>query len=181
MTLDELINEPRWPNDDPEWPQCLNRGLGLLEMCYSIFPKSTDAVPWKHPRICDVGVAKGISTQIFSFFGEVDGVDISLWDEAKHLNGHRGIRLIEMDSLSRAKLVSEAKAPRYDLVYLDDIHEEEWLLKEIPAWLPCVKKGGWIGGHDACPAFPGVMRAVAKTLGGWDHIFRDGSWIRRVF
>lgn len=82
-----------------------------------------------------------------------------------------------MDSLAAADTLEDQT---FDLVYLDSRHDYEWVRDEIRAWLPKVKKGGAISGHDYSPEFPGVQKAVAEVLGGPDHVYRDSSWIVRV-
>lgn len=52
-----------------------------------------------------------------------------------------------------------------DFVFLDDHHEEESVYAEIMAWLPRVKPGGVIAGHDVNDHYPGVERAVRRALG----------------
>lgn len=59
--------------------------------------------------------------------------------------------------------------PRYldfevDFVFLDDHHEEESVYREILAWLPKLKSGGIIAGHDVNDHYPGVERAVRRAL-----------------
>jgi len=52
-----------------------------------------------------------------------------------------------------------------DFVFLDDHHEEESVYREIQAWIPKLRRGGVIAGHDINDNYPGVERAV------W-HAFR---------
>jgi hypothetical protein len=47
-----------------------------------------------------------------------------------------------------------------DFVYLDGDHSGANVLKEIVAWLPKVKVGGLLGGHDCFK--PGVLQAVTE-------------------
>lgn len=51
----------------------------------------------------------------------------------------------------RAKSVDAAASfddESFDLVFLDADHSEEAVKADINAWLPKVKPGGWLGGHD---------------------------------
>lgn len=176
-TLKELIQEKRWPDDplpDSGLPLAWNRGEGLVDLCCDIFRRND---PDKY-TIADIGVARGISTQIFAYYGSVLGVDHHLWDEAKALIGMPRITLMEEDTFAAAEFLMGRQ--QFDCVYLDSVHEEDFLTREIKAWLPLVKKGGTICGHDANSEFPGVMKAVAKTLGGWDLIYSDSSWMKRL-
>jgi cephalosporin hydroxylase len=54
-----------------------------------------------------------------------------------------------------------------DFVFLDDHHEYESVSAEILAWLPRLKSGGIIAGHDINDHYPGVERAVRDALGAW--------------
>jgi hypothetical protein len=51
-----------------------------------------------------------------------------------------------------------------DFVFLDDHHEEESVYREILAWLPRLKSGGVIAGHDINDHYPGVRRGVCRAL-----------------
>lgn len=67
-----------------------------------------------------------------------------------------------------------------DVVYVDGLHTEEGVLKDIEAWLPKIKKGGFICGHDYNSRhFPGVKKAVNSFFKP-DEIFRDSSWLVKI-
>jgi predicted O-methyltransferase YrrM len=65
-----------------------------------------------------------------------------------------------------------------DVVFIDMEHTYNAVKKDIELWLPKVKSGGYIAGHDYCKGWEGVMRAV-------DEKFRDkitvdqNCWIYR--
>jgi len=67
-----------------------------------------------------------------------------------------------------------------DFVYIDARHDYHSVYNDINCWLPKVKKGGWIGGHDYCKEWPGVMRAVNQCFGKPDRLFTDTSWLKQV-
>jgi len=52
-----------------------------------------------------------------------------------------------------------------DFVFLDDHHEEPSVRREIEAWVPKLKRGGVIAGHDINANYPGVERAVRGMFG----------------
>lgn len=66
----------------------------------------------------------------------------------------------------------------FDFVYIDADHRYEAVKADILAWLPKVKKGGWLCGHDYGEK-PGVTKAV-------DELFPDAekdddyTWFVRV-
>lgn len=52
-----------------------------------------------------------------------------------------------------------------DFVFLDGDHSYQTVVNEIIAWMPKVKKGGWIGGHDYGTSRNGkVAEAVNATI-----------------
>lgn len=78
------------------------------------------------------------------------------------------IVLMRMDSIKAAEII----APKsLDLVFIDCQHEYEGVKKDIQAWLPKVKDGGIISGHDYdpenlyIPGLNGVGRAVKEQFG----------------
>lgn len=52
-----------------------------------------------------------------------------------------------------------------DFVFIDASHEYKHTVKDIESWLPKMKNGGILSGHDYIPQWPGVVRAVNETLG----------------
>lgn len=62
-----------------------------------------------------------------------------------------------------------------DSVFIDAAHDYESVRADIAAWLPKVKKGGIIAGHDYMCGWPGVDRAVAEAF----HLvaFQDNCWL----
>lgn len=52
-----------------------------------------------------------------------------------------------------------------DLVFIDADHCYDAVKEDIQAWLPHVRDGGILCGHDYCSEFPDVMRAVHELFG----------------
>ena len=74
---------------------------------------------------------------------------------------------------SRAKIMRmfsheaapEIKNGSLDFVFIDGDHSYEGNSKDIKLWLPKVKKGGFISGHDYNhPRLPGVKKAVDEAF-----------------
>lgn len=90
-------------------------------------------------------------------------------------------RVIEASSVDAAAREADHS---FDLVFLDADHSERGVRTDIAAWLPKVKPGGWIGGHDldnddARYDFSGVRRAVEA----WCPKFETDdnfTWFARV-
>lgn len=73
---------------------------------------------------------------------------------------------------------SEKFGKIFDVVYLDGNHSLESVLEDISAWIPKVKVGGIISGHDYDRG--PVKQAVFRLLGGPDKTFEDNTWMKRL-
>lgn len=68
------------------------------------------------------------------------------------------------------RMTSATAAPRFedeslDYVFIDADHSFDGVYDDIRLWLPKLKRGGWIGGHDfEHPRFPGVAEAVRSIF-----------------
>jgi len=76
--------------------------------------------------------------------------------------------ILYTDSLDAAGLVPKASL---DFVFIDAEHTYEAATADIQAWLPAIKPGGLLSGHDYSPpgelspkGWPGVVRAVDEFV-----------------
>lgn len=79
--------------------------------------------------------------------------------------------------------ISQLRGSKYDFIYIDGLHTYEGVKRDIENYLPLVKSGGHIGGHDYTDIVPhlvGVKRAVDEMLGEPDKVFGDNSWVKLV-
>lgn len=85
------------------------------------------------------------------------------------------VRKMKMPSGEASALFPAASI---DLVYLDGDHRYAAVLSDVQSWLPKVKPGGWLAGHDF--ATESILRALHETI-GLDGIetFSDSSWLYR--
>jgi len=71
--------------------------------------------------------------------------------------------IMHMPSVEAARFIPDNSL---DFVYIDAEHRYFGIRADIDAWLPKVKKGGIIGGHDYdYPIRPGVKEAVDEVFG----------------
>ena len=49
------------------------------------------------------------------------------------------------------------------LCFIDADHRYPKVLEDINIWTPLMASGGLLIGHDYCPEFPGVTKAVNET------------------
>ena len=92
--------------------------------------------------------------------------------EAVEKYGDR-VTMYGMDSIEATELFPDEML---DFVFIDASHAYEDVKSDIIAWLPKVKKGGWMIFHDFDnPSFPGVRQAVEEVfscdVSDWDLPF----------
>lgn len=91
------------------------------------------------------------------------------------------LRAIRMKSLDAANLFWNEY---FDLVYIDASHFYEEVKADIIAWLPKVKKGGIIAGHDygsGRRSHRGVTVAVNEVVGVEDLVLEvDSVWYKKI-
>ena len=180
--LTHLRHTPRcgFPHLDAESALAGNSTAGLVEMLAHV----SAATPLR--RVAEVGCNRGVSTEVFALHvAEVVAVDCWVPPYAHNEAEFRGvaarypgIRLVREPSPAAAARVPDGSL---DLVYIDAGHDLKACAADIAAWTPKVRPGGWVTGHDHCPGFTGVVRAVAEAFGGPDRLFSDDSWaVRKV-
>lgn len=69
-----------------------------------------------------------------------------------------------------------------DFVFIDADHVAPAVRADIRAWLPKMKPGGIIAGHDYCEAHPGVHEVVDEIFGDdWDKSYLDElCWVKKI-
>jgi len=83
--------------------------------------------------------------------------------------------IMPLTSAEAAGLIKDASL---DFVYIDGNHQFEYVSEDIKAWLPKVKKGGRLCGHDYTFAQNhwGVKKAVDEILGNVEVRKDIDSW-----
>ena len=66
-----------------------------------------------------------------------------------------------------------------DIVYIDGCHIYENTKKDLLAWKDIPKL--FLCGHDFENRFKGVKKAVREIIGEPDKIFKDSSWVKKLF
>jgi len=83
------------------------------------------------------------------------------------------INPIRTDSVSASKMYADESL---DAVFIDADHRYESVKADILAWMPKVKNGGILAGHDYILEHSGVIRAVDKLVEA-PEIIRD-CWLK---
>ena len=82
---------------------------------------------------------------------------------------------VRKTSLDAAPLYANASL---DVVFIDACHEYDCVKADIAAWLPKVKKGGYLAGHDyPWSAGDAVKRAVDESISPIE--VTEGCWVYR--
>jgi hypothetical protein len=164
---------------------------GLQELI-ALLPEKT--------TMAEVGCAAGESTTLFMESGKVcrlyavdawaDGIDpTSKFPNMYPMREQEALfnqRMLKYPTILRKlKGMSVPTAARIpdascDFVYIDACHTYVAVKADIQAYLPKVKAGGFIGGHDFGPAWTtSVCKAVRELLGEPTWTFKDTSWLMR--
>jgi predicted O-methyltransferase YrrM len=81
------------------------------------------------------------------------------------------IHPIKKESIEASKLYGDKTI---DVVFIDACHDYDCVICDINAWLPKIKTGGIIGGHDYNQA--GVKMAVKDILSNLDILEQELCW-----
>ena len=83
------------------------------------------------------------------------------------------IQLMKVESDKAVKLIKD----KVDFVWIDGNHDYEQVVRNIKNYIPLVKDGGFIGGHDyGSQSFLGVKQAVDEAFGKAADIEADFVW-----
>lgn len=162
---------------------------GLKSMCEYI----NSVTPMSMFTIAEVGVFLGDSTEVFLEYvkeiycidpwesghgGISDTVNMNLvYDKfMDEFGNNKKLVVLRMPSLAAARAIDV----KFDMVYIDGLHDYESVKSDIHYWRPHIKPGGWIAGHDYHKRFKGVIEAVNEQLGNPDKTFVDMSWVKRL-
>lgn len=91
-------------------------------------------------------------------------------------------RFKDSDVIIKVKKTSDEAVGMFDdlsvdFVYIDANHQYDAVKKDILNYLPKVKHGGIISGHDYVPRF-GVYKAVPDVFGKPPlKVYQEGSWL----
>ena len=73
-----------------------------------------------------------------------------------------------------SEMASEVPDESLDFVFIDADHRYPAVIKDLAAWVPKLKPGGMLSGHDI--HLQGVKRAVDEKLSQYKEAGRDHCW-----
>lgn len=144
--------------------------------------------------IVEIGSFAGVSSDLFARYCSrlycIDvwssrpvGIEDDMMAKAELMfdkvwKSHPNIKPIQGESVEIASQFDDASI---DMVYIDGEHSYRSVLDDILAWMPKVKPGGWVTGHDMI-LMP-VQKAVREAFGeryGDIQVYEDTSWAIRL-
>jgi len=144
----------------------------------------------------EIGSYQGESTEMFAAAGFAKVIAVDPWvDEGEtttygvpyanveyafdnRVANYTQIEKIKMFSIDAAM---DFDAQSIDFVYIDGLHTYEAVKEDIETWLPKIKPGGFIGGHDAAGRWGKRIRpAVEEKFGKNWKLFQDTSWLHKL-
>ena len=171
--------------------------IGLQDLINHINLNSE--ISTKEMSMIEIGCYVGDSTKIFcNCFKQIISVDPFLngYDDNDASSYTHPMSVIEkqfretvLESFNNVYLLKETSQKAFKLfenfefhfVYLDGNHTKKALTQDIENWLPKVKEGFWLGGHDYDNKnAPEVKGVIDSMFGKPDQIFKDTSWIKRI-
>ena len=182
-------------NKDQTWMRDATSTEGLLDLIKELGDNS-------QKDMIEIGSFVGESTVLFAqSFGSVTAIDPFLadydpLDPTSYLfefdnvydtylartSPYKNIKTIKATS-DEAYEVLKSNFGRFDFVYIDGLHTYDGVKTDIINYLPLVKDGGVIGGHDYTMQhkhLEGVYNAVNEMFGAPDKVFKDNSWIKYI-
>tara|TARA_B100000287_G_scaffold333763_1_gene318936 strand:- start:2272 stop:2829 length:558 start_codon:yes stop_codon:yes gene_type:complete len=164
--------------------------LGLFELILAL-PRN------KNQRMIEIGSYMGESTMLFAssqIFKEIHAIEPFAghedFNEKYNHNWYRVKKEFEKNTRFFDNIIHhEAYSYNivdefnddYDFIYIDGSHDYKDIKRDLELYLPKLKKGGIIGGHDYHEwGWPGVFKAVNEVVGKPDTICCDTSWIKKV-
>ncbi len=97
---------------------------------------------------------------------------VDIYEVFKQNMGERNYKSIR--GLS-SEVVNQFEDESLDVVFIDLTHTYESVKQDIKLWLPKVKKGGILAGHDYENDWPEVVKAVDEVFP--DKMIMDNCWI----
>lgn len=119
---------------------------------------------WK--RGVELGLGHGLLfARLLALGIEMVGVDLGRRPDRRRAVERLGGTVCWMSTAEAASHVPDGWA---DFVFIDAAHSYRAVQQDIALWTRKVRPGGWLGGHDYHPRFPGVVRAVDEAFG--EHV-----------
>ena len=171
--------------------------FGLVDLIKIIVDyKSKDSWPPPKMKMLEIGSYMGESTSMFAtsnVFNEIHCIEpFSGYEKFNDDNDYdwdfvynefksntRFFNNIILHKDFSYNIIDKFEDSYFDFIYIDGNHTYESVKKDIEFYLPKLKNGGIIGGHDYNKGeWVEVVKAVDDVIGNPDKVFWDTSWIK---
>lgn len=190
-TLEELLLHPRMG---------INTGLDDINSIGGLIDLINHIGGLENKIMCEIGCYIGISTETFLQFNPKKLYAVDIWGlndayaDCDWIPGGRpNFNIAENTFREMAKSYNNIEIIKnysvhasfgfrnrfLDLVYIDGEHTYEAVSVDLQSWLPKIKSGGFISGHDINQ--PNVSRAIMESFS--EHsvlVFKDSSWLVKI-
>ena len=180
MNLEKALTIPGWMTEDElRWlAEQASAHRAIVEIG-SWRGRSTRALADNTPgTVWAVDTWKGSQEEqhLEEFRAHADNPNWLFEDFASNMWPLANVNAVQRDSQDAARYLS---LRCFDMIFIDGSHEYEDVRADIDHWLPRVKHGGTICGHDYLPDhYPGVVQAVNETFkvftmgpGAWTSVW----------
>lgn len=139
-----------------------------------------------HTRIIEVGSYLGRSTRALAENTRGDVIAVDTWlgsnefspeqtgpegwmfaEFQKNMAGLDNVSPMQMSSMEAAYYLQSFKILKYSMIFIDAAHDYRSVSDDIREWMPLVKPGGLLCGHDYLECHPGVCQAVKELVPGF--------------
>ena len=182
-------------NPDPKWNNTIlgNRYfLGLYELCKYI---GYTLQGREDMKLCEIGSYMGESTFVFAsqlLFKEIHCIDPfegpeefntmsnrtwgevkrEFWTNTRHWDN---ITLHQDYSYNTDHIFPDE---HFDVIYIDGDHSYDSVIRDLNLYMPKLKHGGIICGHDYSHVHPETVKAINDYFGKEPEMqFQDSSWV----
>lgn len=168
--------------------------IGLFELI--LFLKNEDLV---NGKMIEIGSYMGESTSLFAMSGLFSDIyAIDPWEGSfQHLNENQGfVNIITEFNINNRLFTEKIVHPiigysqdvvhkfnddEYDVIYVDGDHDYTSVKRDIQMYLPKLKSGGFMCGHDYNERiFPNTCAAIDEIFGKPHQVFSDESWVVKI-
>lgn len=134
--------------------------------------------------VIEVGCFSGVSSQVLALHcKELHCVDPYHWGAVVEAEKMFESMMIDYPNIKKIKMTSVDASKLYednsiDFVYIDADHTYNAVIEDINSWIPKVKNGGYLGGHDVY--INDVKKAVEEKFGKTYETYSDTSWVVKL-
>lgn len=128
-----------------------------------------------HAKFVEIGSFKGRSAAFLAVEIMKSGKDITLTcidPDTSRIHNLRAVASV-VDHITEPSpgAARHFQDDSLDFIWIDGDHSEQAFRADVEAWLPKLKIGGWMGGHDYDhPAHPGIALVCIQLLPGHEEV-----------